>query len=110
MNKFMKILSGDFLSNDFIKNNRKYLVFLLLIIFSIILLSSYGDLKAGKKDSLKKEIIILREKSVTYEALLMQQNLQSTVLEQINRRNIGLIKQKEPIKIIFITKDKLNER
>jgi len=105
MKVLKKILSGEFLATEFVIKNRVYITLLLGLIFFNILTSSYGDLRAGKKESLNNEIANLKEKSVTYEALLMQQSLQSSVLEQINKRNIGLIKQKEPIKIIIITND-----
>ncbi len=110
MNSIKKILRGDFLNNDFVKKNIAYIIFLIVIFFFYIILNSYGDLKVGERESMKRIVNDLREKSIMYESELMQQSLQSSVYKQIKNRNLDLIQQQEPVKIIFIKQEKTNGR
>lgn len=109
MNNVKKILSGEFLNNDLFRKNIGYILFFIGIFFFYIVIGSYGDLRVGERESLKKKVNDLSEKSIMYESELMQQSLQSSVYEQIKKRDLNLIKPQEPIKIIFV-ENKINGR
>lgn len=110
MNNIKKILSGEFLNHDFLRKNIGYVLFIIGIFFFYIVLGSYGDLRVGERESLKNKVNDLGEKSIIYESELMQQSLQSSVYEEIKKRHLNLIKHQEPIKIIFVTENKINGR
>ncbi len=74
-------------------------------VFIMIILSYYGDIKVAQISKQKKYIESLREKSLYYEATLMQMSLESKVYEQVKERNLDLIKPNEPILIIKTKND-----
>jgi hypothetical protein len=106
MTTIKKILSGEILKDEFLKQNASFLFFIFGLLFFYIIISSLGDLQAGKIETEKKIVAELREKSIMYESELMKESLESNVLKLVKEKNLDLIEPQKPIMIINVKEQK----
>lgn len=90
------IISGKFLTSENLKKHYPFLGFLVIIVFFYIDNRYFCEKQLAEIAALEKELVDKKYESLTISSELIQMSRQSKVIEEIEKRGLGLKVATEP--------------
>ncbi len=99
---FIKVLSGRFLQNEWIKKNIYFLSYIYVLILIYIGIGYYAEGLVKKINKSEQEIKDLRSEYISVKSDYMHKSKQSSVANTLNAYNTGIKETKTPPQKILV--------
>lgn len=97
-----EIIDGSILTRKAVVKNIPFIAFLVLLALVSIANRNYSEKKINDATKLQREVKELRAKSITIASELMEISKQSSVYEEVGKRNLDLNEAKQPPYILEV--------
>ncbi len=100
-----EVLNGRFLESEWLKRNRKLLVFIFFMLIINISVRYKSEKVFREVANLEEELKELRSESISVAADLMKLSKPSEILERVKKNGMGLNPSKEPPRKLYVEKE-----
>ncbi len=100
-----EVLNGRFLESEWLKRNRKLLVFIFIMLIINISVRYKSEKVIREVANLEEELKELRSQSISVAADLMKLSKPSEILDRVKKSGMGLSPSKEPPRKLYVEKE-----